>query len=180
MQRASPGPDPPTQVAVSLSASLLIWSLPSGQVTETSFSPGEQVSSHLVSQAGAVSTCRAAVAAVPGGPTGPAGPAGPTPPDAPAGPGGPAGPAGPRRPWFPCGPGGPGGPAGPDAPCCPCEPSKHPVNIKPATNATTAMVKRISFSFCIFCIGTRRACAYLLLVDLSAYVSPVKRSPRNV
>src|SRR5579863_7175480 len=101
MHNASAGPDPPTQVAVALSASLPMWILPPGQVTETTFSPCAQVSSHRVSQAGAVSACRPAVPGAPAGPSEPAGPAGPTPPAAPAGPGGPATPGGPGRPWFP-------------------------------------------------------------------------------
>src|SRR5271155_2960599 len=103
MQSASPGPDPPTHVAISLSASLPIWILPPGQVTETSFSPGAHVSSHRVSHAGAVSECSVAMPGGPGGPTGPTGPAGPMLPDAPAGPGGPTGPG---RASLPCGPGG--------------------------------------------------------------------------
>jgi hypothetical protein len=78
--------------------------VPPGQVTETSFSPGLQMSSHLVSHAGALSACRPVVPAGPAGPGGPGGPAGPTPP-------------GPRGPRGPGGPGGPATPAGLGAVC---------------------------------------------------------------
>ena len=55
-----------------------IWILPPGQVTETSFSPGLQMSSHLVLHAGWKSACRLVVPAGLAGPGGPGGPAGPT------------------------------------------------------------------------------------------------------
>ena len=60
------------------SAIASIWILPPGQVTETSFSPGLQMSSHLVLHAGWKSACRLVVPAGLAGPGGPGGPAGPT------------------------------------------------------------------------------------------------------
>ena len=130
------------------SAIASIWILPPGQVTETSFSPGLQMSSHLVLHAGWKSACRLVVPAGPAGPGGPGGPSGPTPPPAPSGPrrpggpGGPAGPGGPVRPApAPAGPAGPGGPAGP---CGPCGPSKQPAIEKPSTSPMTATEKRIA------------------------------------
>jgi hypothetical protein len=82
------------------SAIASIWIFPPGQVTETSFSPGPQMSSHLVLHAGWKSACRLCTPAGPAGPGGPGGPSGPTPPPAPLGPAGPAGPGGPGGPRW--------------------------------------------------------------------------------
>ena len=132
------------------SAIASIWILPPGQVTETSFSPGLQMSSHLVLHAGWKSACRLVVPAGPADPGGPGGPSGPTPPPAPSGPRRPGGPGGPARPGGPVrpapAPAGPAGPGGPAGPCGPCGPSKQPAIEKPSTSPMTATEKRIDSS----------------------------------
>ena len=145
MHSASAGPGVLLQVAVSTSVLRLRLMFAPGQVTETSFSPGLQASSHRFAgpHVSRLSTCR------PLDPERPRGPAGPDDPIGPGGPGGPGGPAGPRRPAGPGGPTspfspcGPGGPAGPWGPGGPCGPSKQPPRQRAANTATAAIAERI-------------------------------------
>ena len=102
MHNASAGPDHvDARRRVRVGNFFDVNGVPPGQVTETSFSPGLQMSSHSVSHAGWLSACSPVVPARPAGPSGPAGPAGPTPPPAPLGPDGPGGPGGPATPAGP-------------------------------------------------------------------------------
>ncbi len=116
-----------------------------GQVTETSFSPGSQASSHRFAgpHVSRLSTCKPLDPGRPRGPAGPddpVGPGGPGGPGGPAGPRRPAGPGGPTSPFSPCGPGGPAGPWGPGGPC---GPSKQPQRQRAANTATAAIAERI-------------------------------------